>query len=153
MKYSNLSAGAAFLVPGIFWDAPIVSASLIGTQAVAVFFAYVISRVNDTVRGEAHLALRETTQYEYMNDKAKRNYIRNYLGAHAKDYPLRTMIPVVLFGKNVRVNGRVKKFDDLGSTVLKETVVKRKRIEFVETTQYSTLALWDKARKNAIHMK
>lgn len=149
LDIGNVGAASAFLTPAIFWDAPTVSFTLLSTQAVAALYGYAVNRRYDALRAES---LVNDPPRDYQSHMAQVNTIKRYVKNNKKQYKFWRMIPAVLFNREVRINGQVSTLDKSGSKLTKQTVVKRRKILFEETTEYSTLALWDKARKNALRM-
>lgn len=149
LDWGNAGAATAFLTPALFWEAPMVSLSLLGAQSVAALYGYAANRRYDALRGES-LIISPPSKYD--DASYQRLIISRYIKRNKKNYKIYQMIPAVLFNKEVKANGQVRKLDDYGSKTIDHTVVKRRQILFVETTEHSTLALWDKARKNALKM-
>lgn len=145
----NAFFASGVLVPVVFWDAPIFITGFLGIQFVAAVYGYAANLRMDVLHGEAVMELNKNGHFGFLS---KANFVEHHMMRNKKKYGVHQMIPTVLFNKELRVNGIVTKVDNFGSSVVKETVVKRRNIQFVETTNYSALALWDKARKNALKM-
>lgn len=78
----------------------------------------------------------------------------NYINEHKNDYSILRMIPTVLMNKHITISKPIKTFDhnNTGTTVSKQATVKWRDIVIAETTHHTTLAMWDKARSNALNI-